>query len=327
MDKGLSVLSGLALLALVKRGGIGSLTSSRTSKKTDKRYGYRLVFSITEANWKSTAERKKIVFYEKKTPDYPIALTIPEGLVAFSKEIELDITNVYIHTVEEEHDGEGNFWFNRFYFVVEAYSDAIVIPMNDAYDQELRDGVWHEEYGDEWIRKKIVDIFTTYFSIGTGPMISNPELKDWERQRWEYAYDEAKKDPRWDQELQDKYDKIFLSLEALAESFADDFNIDTSQKDTSQNDNIRKEYEEQFEQLYGHDRPREQIIANEYSSLVLNNYRSFDLLTDRLLTGREGIKLFTPKVRDISSRINDTGEWLTVIYPFTKQTKSKLRKR
>jgi hypothetical protein len=318
MDKGLSVLSGLALLALVKRNGVGSLTSSRTSKKTNKRYGYRLVFSITKANFNS--QRKNIVFYEKKTPDYPIALTIPEGLSTFSKEVELDITNMYIHKVEKEHDGEGYFWLNRFYFVVEAYSDFIVISMNDV-GEELRDGVLYEEHGDEWIRKKIVGLFTTYFSIGIGPMVSNPEMRYWDMQCYEYAYDEAKKDPRWDQELQDKHDKI-LSLD-LEEFFDDSFNIDTSQ-----NDNIRKEYEEQFHELYGHDKPREQIIKREYPSLVLNEYRSFDLLTDRFLAGREGIKLFTPKVRNISSRVNDTDDnGLTIIYPFTVQKVSKLRKR
>ena len=313
MDKGLSVLSGLALLALVKRNGIGSLTTSKTSKKTNKRYGYRLVTSI----YASHNERKKLVFYEKKSPEYPITLSVPKGLTAFDKEIDIDVTNMYIHKIEEEHDDEYDFWINRFYFIVEFYSNSIVLPLKNI-GEEVRDGILFEEYGFDWINREIRDLFIRYFSIGVGPMIPNPEMKDWEMQRWEYAKDKAKKDPRWDQELQEKYDTIFDDLEAF-------FDLDLD-LDISHNDDIVKEYEEQFEQLYGHDRPREQVIAKEYSPMGLSSV--MHLLTDRSINQRSGHEMFAPTVREITSKVDLTSnDDLIIIYPFTTQKKSKLRKR
>jgi len=246
-------------------------------------------------------------------------LSIPKWISVFDKDIDLDVTNMYIHKIEKEPTGDGSYWLNRFYFVLEFYSNSVVLPLKSV-GQEF----YYGENALHWIERELITLFKRYFSIGIGPMIPNPEMEDWEMQRWEYAYDEAKKDPRWDQELQDKYDKSFktLDLEALAESFADDFNIDTSQ-----NDNIRKEYEEQFEQLYGHDRPREQIIAKEYSSLVLDS-DAFDLLTDRIVLRHRGQVLFTQTVRNMSSKVDLTSnDDLIIIYPLTTHTKSRLRKR
>lgn len=317
MDKGLSVLSGLALLALVKRNGVGSLTTSNTSKKTNKRYGYRLVTAITPASY--SREKEKIVFYEKKSPEYPITLSIPKGLSVFDKDIDLDVTNMYIHKIEREPTGTGTYWTNRFYFIVEFYSNSVVLPLK-SIGEEVRGGVLYEEYGFDWIQREIRDLFIRYFSIGVGPMIPNPEMKDWEMQRWEYASDKAKKDPRWDQELEDKYDALIFSdtWEAMESLLS---------LDTSHNDDIVKEYEEQFEQLYGHDRPREQVIAKEYSSLVLDR-SAFDLLTDRIILRHQGEVLFTLTVRKIASKVDLTSnDDLITIYPFTTQTKSNLRKR
>jgi len=150
-------------------------------------------------------------------------------------------------------------------------------------------------------------------------MMPNPEMKDWEMQRWEYAKDKAKKDPRWDQELQDKYDALF-DLDKNLEAF---FALDL---DTSHNDDIVKEYEEQFEQLYGYDRPREQVIAKEYSPIGLSSI--MHLLTDRSLLSRRGKVMFAPTVIKITSKVDLTSNNdLIIIYPFTTQTKSKLRKR
>jgi len=309
MDKGLSVLSGLALLALVKRNGVGSLTTSKTSKKTDKRYGYRLVTSI----YPSHNEREKIVFYERKSPEYPITLSVPKGLSVVDKEIDIDVTNMYIHKIEKEYDDEYTSWNNRFYFIVEFYSNSVVLPLKSV-GEEVRDGILYEEYGYDWIEREIRDLFIRYFSIGVGPMMPNPEMKDWEMQRWEYAKDKAKKDPRWDQELQDKYDALFWDQETF-------FTLDTSH-----NDDIVKEYEEQFEQLYGNDRPRQQVIAKEYSPIGLSSI--MHLLTDRSLLSRRGQVMFAPTVIKITSKVDLTSNNdLITIYPFTTQTKSKLRKR
>ena len=307
-------MSGLALLALVKRNGVGSLTTSKTSKKTNKRYGYRLVTAIAIASY--SRDKEKVVFYEKKSPEYPITLSIPKGLSVFDKDIDIDVTNMYIHKIEREPTGTGTYWTNRFYFILEFYSKFCRSAFKE-YWEEVRDGVLYEEraYGYDWIGREIRDLFIRYFSIGVGPMIPNPEMKDWEMQRWEYANDKAKKDPRWDQELKEKYDALF-DLDDDFESLESLFSFDTSH-----NDDIVKEYEEQFDQLYGYDRPREQVIAKEYSSLVLDS-SDFVLLTDRVIRSHKGQVLFTSTIRNMSSKVDLTSnDDLITIYPFTTQNK------
>ena len=99
VKEGLSLLSGLALLALIKRNGLESVSSAGSENKSDKTYMYRMVFRSDKINRLFQDLRHKSLFIlELTNPDHPIEVELFQK--PLNKVAKIDITKMYTYQDE-----------------------------------------------------------------------------------------------------------------------------------------------------------------------------------------------------------------------------------
>lgn len=292
MNKSLSVLSGLALLALVKRNGVGSLTSAKSEKISNKQYFYRILLSPRVLN---SMSNKTVV--GMREPVYPINAFIP------NTSIEIDITNIY-HIQSLNYSPSWS-------VVFEFRSDNPVIFLTRSYGSEsdiLNDlfGVIYKEYVWYGIKDKWNSV--------------SKEWQDWEMNMLDWCGAEFAKDPRHIKDPMGDYDLFdfdhdsWIDIEPL------------SQEDRQHNENIWEEKKEEYRKLFPEPYKYTLDLYLDKNSDEFHIYHLLHVLySDR--TGR----FFAPEVREMSSKViteeidEETNQYLFV--PIDTKTGPKLRKR
>lgn len=179
-----SVMGALALLALVKRTGIGSRTKTSMGE-SDKQYFYRLCFEIQlpKTFGRYSDAYNDLIWQRKEGVQYPISVNIPV-FMGPKKATEIDITNVDIIRTQQKSDGTGGVWMPRIYACFEFYSDFPFLVTSSIFNMYNLEK-YIEVNGNSLMKKEtlllevLLKVLRGTMELGEVGRVRNPEREEW----------------------------------------------------------------------------------------------------------------------------------------------------